>query len=488
MELAIDREDRARRIGLVLLTGVIVLFAAAKAIHFDTLDPDLFWHLRVADQLERQGIHPLVDDISYMSKREPWTPYSWLAELFMKSAWDTVGWRGVVGIQSVLQAGFATLVAISAMRRSKWSLSAVVACVFAAYLSLPFLSFRPVTMAFVVLAGCALLILRDREMDERSRAVWFIVPLTALAINLHFFAIFVPTWCGLLWIGNLIERRPARRAFLLTFATGCACLMTPLLPGVIKSVFYYGAGDPMVSAPFIVEFHSPFTGLGGAITGAMVLAVLFCCIQKRHEIRVGEWLWLIFSTLILLKMGRFLPIYVLIAAPLLAQTMPRMEGKALGRKPIMAVVAIVLIAGIARVVISFPATISFDKWLARLGPNYPIAAADYVQKNVPIPSGKIINEFNWGGYLAWKFDGDAKVFVDGRTQLYSPQFWNQTYLKNAQDAVPLLKSSGADVAIIQMNRSRFRDSLKSLGWKRVYNDDLAEVLVPPNSAVTSIKE
>jgi hypothetical protein len=55
--------------------------AASKSILYDTLDPDCFWHLRVAEQLQRDGIRPLVDPMSFMSIKDPWTPYSWLAEL-----------------------------------------------------------------------------------------------------------------------------------------------------------------------------------------------------------------------------------------------------------------------------------------------------------------------------------------------------------------------------------------------------------------------
>ena len=52
------------------------------------LDPDCFWHIRVAEQLEREGIHPIVDQLSFASIKDPWTPYSWLAELGMKWVWD----------------------------------------------------------------------------------------------------------------------------------------------------------------------------------------------------------------------------------------------------------------------------------------------------------------------------------------------------------------------------------------------------------------
>src|SRR5579884_1047614 len=95
--------------GFALAACLIILVAAGKPIVFDTLDPDCFWHLRVAGQLHRDGIGPLVDDLSFASIREPWTPYSWLAELAMKGVWDTLGWRGAVVIQGLVQGVFSFL-------------------------------------------------------------------------------------------------------------------------------------------------------------------------------------------------------------------------------------------------------------------------------------------------------------------------------------------------------------------------------------------
>src|SRR2546430_5416391 len=87
---------RQPRLGMVLLFGLIVLVAAGKPILFDTLDPDCFWHLRVAEQLRSDGIGPLVDRLSFASNQQPWTPYSWLAELGIDRIWRAFRWRGAI--------------------------------------------------------------------------------------------------------------------------------------------------------------------------------------------------------------------------------------------------------------------------------------------------------------------------------------------------------------------------------------------------------
>ncbi len=106
---------RSAKPGFWLLIGLIALFAGAKPILFDTLDPDCFWHLRVAAQLHRDGIHPLVDGLSFASIKTPWTPYSWLAELGMKAIWDHGGYRAAIAVTAVMQSTIVILLATTCL-------------------------------------------------------------------------------------------------------------------------------------------------------------------------------------------------------------------------------------------------------------------------------------------------------------------------------------------------------------------------------------
>src|SRR5436305_15222385 len=102
----------SRGLAFALVIALLMCSMAQKAARFSTLDPDAFWHLRVADQLHRDGIRPLVDDLSYMSIRTPWTPYSWLAELGMHAVWDIAGLRGAIVAQASESALVIAMVAL----------------------------------------------------------------------------------------------------------------------------------------------------------------------------------------------------------------------------------------------------------------------------------------------------------------------------------------------------------------------------------------
>jgi hypothetical protein len=466
------------------MIALLSLVGAGKAILYDTLDPDCFWHLRVAQQLERDGIGPIVDRISFASIQTHWTPYSWLAELGMKTIWDTAGYRGAVLVAALMSGAFVIFVALSAHELSNRQnpLAVIIATIFAIYLSLPYLSFRPVAFAIVLLSVCTWLILRDRRLEQRTGAMWCILPLTVLMANCHFFSVLVPMIVAALLIESIRQGSGRRRYALLLVLTAVGSMSTPMLPGMLRSIWNYQFNDPMLDAGVVAEFQPPWAGPLGWLSVILLCGWVGLFWRNREQVRLGEKLWAIGSLILLLRLGRFAPIFATIGAAVLAVALPRFSGLALNRKPVRIAVMCIVMIGVIRLCIAFPARhTTLETWLNRHGPDtpsYPCAAADYVVGN--IPAGRIINEFSWGGYLGWRLGDSYPILLDGRTQVYPPQFWRKVYGGDVEQSRPILLGSGAQAAVLPVQRSRFRQILCESGWRSVYCDDRAEVLVPPN--------
>jgi hypothetical protein len=515
--------NRITALSFWLLIGMIATIGAGKAVLSDSLDPDLFWHLRVAEQLRADGIGPIVDHLSFSSIKDPWTPYSWLAELGMKWQWDHWGWRSAVAIKAIVVAGIIVMIALCALTLAgpERRLNAVVGTAFGAFLTIPFLSFRPVTFAILLLGICAYLLLRDRQKqqsivrellaprgsvgssadaaraeietnptlprgarsfarDETHWSVWSLVPLTVLITNIHLSSIVVPIWVGCLFIGALIERRHVQHYAILLIATSLACLATPMLAGAIRTAWYYQSSDVMVNSPIIAEMRPVYYGMIGKVTVALLLVLLVLSIARRRELRWGEGFWLIAAILMTFRLSRFGPMLAFIAAPILAAVLPTMRDRVLRKAAIAVALGAVLLLGVGRIIAGFPSReTSMDKWVNRHLPAYPTEAASYVDATLTPRSHRLINEFNWGGYLEWRLGDRYQVFLDGRTQLFTPEFWRKTYLGSDEDAAAILRTADADAAIIPKARSQFRKPLEMLGWQSVYHDDVAEVLLPP---------
>ena len=509
-------------LGMALLVGVVSVAAAGKAVLYDTLDPDCFLHLLAADQLLTDGIGLLVDHQSFASVPRPWPPYSWLAELGMKLVWDHGGYRGAILTHALTSAALMALIAGACVAkaprlpqdddlRSSYDadedarpattpppvsrLSAVLATAAAAFLCLPYLSFRPVAMALVLLALCYLLLLRDRRLGERSRAVWLVVPVTALTVNVHLFAVASPLFVACFFLGALWERRGsydppdwpeadrrAGRYALLLAGTILACLATPMIAAFPRA-FIHMQSDPIVSSPVIAEYQPFYRGALGAVAAALVGLVMLSSFAHRRRLRAGEVILLLVVFSLLMRMGRFAPLFALATAPILASVLPRFSDRLLGRIPVHVIVALALGAGVWRVAMAFPGReVRLEQWVNRHAPDapgYPCEAADYVEEHVRPASGRLVNELSWGGYLEWRFRDRYQALLDGRTQCFSPELWRVTYLGGHEPRKDFLSRVRGDVAVLPAKNSVFREALVELGWTRAYVDDRAEVLVPP---------
>jgi hypothetical protein len=177
------------------------------------------------------------------------------------------------------------------------------------------------------------------------------------------------------------------------------------------------------------------------------------------------------------------PLFAIIAAPIFAAVLPKLSDRILTRPPIIAMFAAVLIFTAYPIAKAFPRPGKpLSTWLNRNGPdapNYPCSAADYVDENIPPKTHHLICEFTWGGYLEWRLGTKFQTLMDGRTQLFPAQFWNQLALGSTNDRRAYFAANPADAAILRTSHNPFAEPLTDLGWKIVYKDEFAEVLTPP---------
>ena len=483
------------------LVWVLALLAAIKLLVFATLDPDVFWHLLVARQLLHDGIGPLLDTISYGSIRTPWTPYSWLAELLMRCLWQLDGYRATLAAHCLLLASMVVVVAHTAMQAvprsaSRAFASGGVATAASIVFIIPWFGYRPAAFAMLLLAIIALLLQRDRRLGERSRLVWGVVPLTVLATNMHLFAILCPLWVGALLAGAIWEylrasasryeekRRMLRYALLLALTTMAICA-TPMLPGMIASARFFLQADIMASGGVIVEMQPFYRGLFGKIAATLAILLVGSIVANHRFLRAGEMLWVVLGVAMLLQCGRGAPLFALCIVPAITLCIPRASDHRLNNKAIAWLLAGAALLGLITIAAVFPSPkVSLDQWLEQHAAGtmtsmpYPTQAATFVQHHIQPVSGKIINEFTWGGYLAWRLDGKFQVLMDGRTPAYSQQFWRDAYFGDWTTRQRLLTQTPADAAILPADGSLFLEPLKQLGWREIYRDTTAIVLIP----------
>ena len=484
--------------GFLPLIGIIAILPGIMLLALDTLDPDMFWHLRVAEQLLTEGIGPLVDTFSYSSVATPWTPYSWLAEIAMREIWLAGGYRAALLANAVLLAGILFFAAATARQSAphNWlGAAAVSAMVF--HLLVPWLHFRPVTFGIFILSIILWLQQRDLRTGEQTRAVWLIVPLTALATNVHLFAVMSPIWMGIHFINSYLQPattipqleckellRRRRRRLLLLALSAAAIGATPMLPGMIEAALYYGSTDPMVACrncniEWLPLYHK---GWFGMLELALIAALFLVLLSILDKLTFIEWMALVVLAAATVEHGRTAPLLALCMLPALSLSVQGLDDRRLldpaVTKGLYGFLGLLIAAFVWLIP---PAHLSMEQWETRSGPWYgfPSDAADFVSRNIQPNHGRLINDFGWGGYLGWRLGDRFKVLVDGRTQIYPAAFWQATVLGSEQQRKEYLSRISADAAILPLHGGDFERPLLQLGWREVYADQKAKVLAPP---------
>jgi hypothetical protein len=131
-----------------------------------------------------------------------------------------------------------------------------------------------------------------------------------------------------------------------------------------------------------------------------------------------------------LRSIRLIPLFVLIAVPLLsrqfcaavqARTAIRSAGTGLSvatrsilNGTIALCMALFVISHTVRVIQRQP---EVQKQI------FPEGAVAFLQSHPP--PGPIFNHYDWGGYLIWRLYPNVRVFIDGRADVYGDQFFHE---------------------------------------------------------------
>ena len=107
--------------------------------------------------------------------------------------------------------------------------------------------------------------------------------------------------------------------------------------------------------------------------------------------------------------------------------------------------------------------------------NYPKRAVTFLGSQAP--DGRLLNPYDWGGYLIWELYPKYPVFIDGRADVYGDTLINEDigsyYLRN--DWAKPIQEWGITTALLPL-RAPLVQGLEAQGWRQVYADSQAVIL------------
>ena len=470
-------------------TFLAVVFLGLFALALRNVsDPDVWWHLKTGEYIAEHHSVPHTDSFSYTRAGEPWVAHEWLTDLVLYELLGTTGFGGlIVFFAAVICAAFYLFY----LRCGADVYIAGVAVHYAAWATEPVWGVWPQVIS-LLLTSLWLLIL---ERSERNpKLLWWTLPLTLLWVNLHAGFALGLALSALFLVGELIEHMLGRSQFCAARLRTAAfiflldLLIVPLNPNGLR-MFSYPIETLRSTAMqnYITEWASPNFHHAEYWPFLLIVLCTFAILSwSRQQVRLRDVLLLLVSLYAGLCSIRMMPLFVLIAVPIVCQRVgdwPTSQPEP-ARSP--SVPAFLLNAAIVLGVVVFACVQTAD--VIHRQPQselkgFPARAVAFLQTHPP--SGPIFNHYDWGGYLIWKLYPSTRVFIDGRADLYGAKLLNEfadTY-QFKDDWQRTLQQWRIGTVLIPPDSAMATGLRSSSGWTVAYEDSQAIVLNAPSRAI-----
>ena len=447
-------------IALAVLFGLAILVT-----NIEIKDVDLWLHLASGRHILKTLTIPAVDFLSFTMAGQPWNNHEWLFQILAQTSYDSFGPGGLINIRVVAVCMILVLLLMIGYNERRLGLTVFLLMLVLETFMMR-LQLRPdmFSLLYFILFMYTLAV----QIGQRSSLVILFL-IQVMWVNTHGFFIFSPILILLMIIAEWAKRNVRlpydwnavgrytdeefgrlRWALLVVVA---ACFVNPhpiqgaLYPlGVLTSL----GGDTAIFFDHIKELEKPIH-MGNIWMWhqnwpyrlmIVLSAVSFYLNRKRLDIGMFA-LWIIFL-IFSLKALRNMIFFSVIAYLVILINVQHIRWRRLISPVLLKkrrvkyfwslVVKLVLIGWMINtgLALSTNGYFSFDTMERKsefggiTQKNYPYRAADFLVENKI--KGNLFNDFNSGAYLLGRTHPDIKVYMDGRTEVYGPDYF-KTYQK-----------------------------------------------------------
>jgi len=449
------------------------------------LDPDVWWHIKVGQTILATHHWPKADTYSFTAPGTPWMAYEWLGDTLLGASQRAWGLRGLMALDLGLCAGILLALYALASLRSRNSKAAFVACGLLLLFTGVSFTLRPQMLGYLFLI--LTLIILERLRQGRAGTLWLLPPLFLVWVNTHGSFVIGLLAFGVYGVSGLVKIRwgglesfawtAAQRIRLgLVFAASLIALaVTPYGTRLVLYPFDMAFSQP-VNVANIREWQPlPFNDPWGKLFLALLLGFLLAQTALRLTWHLAEFtLFLIGAAMACLHL-RFILAFVPFSAPLFAVILGRWIPPYEAGKDKHVLNALLMIAIAVATIRLFPSQKELKSLVAQ---HWPVRAVQYVkQYSLPRP---MYNTYSFGGYLVYALDGENKVFIDGRGDIYERTGVLADYLsieRVAPNAFPLLRLYNVQSCLIKRDEPLATLLSASSEWQKVYSDDLSVLFV-----------
>ncbi len=462
--------------GLFVVLSTFMLLI--KMAHLEIKDLDLWLHIGMGRYIVQHNFHiPSVDILSCTVAGAPWVNHEWLFQVIVYMIYNHWGVEGLIMMQVWLVT--ITLLLLLFLGYNRKNLFLIVFSLF--LVSLVYQSRFTIRPDLFSLFFLALYIAVLGLFIHRKWSVWVLFAIQALWANMHGFFFLGPLIVGMSLLAEYIKRslplpwewnkigrltdKEYQRMFLILGLVILACLLTPTgWHGAVYpfKIFTHITGDSKVFFTRIVELQRPitrdtlFSMQDWSYYRMLIIISFLSFIFNRRKIDIGIfffWLFFLFFSLAAIRnmvffaFAAYLAFVINIATIRFKDIVPIRftHKKFLYITSAFAQVLLVVWALRFYNDVNGNGYFDFEKYerKSEFGGvsqrQFPIKATQFLVKNKV--RGNFYNDFNSGAYLVGFCYPNIKVFIDGRTEVYGPAFFQ--YYRDIQESGDVEKFKAA---------------------------------------------
>jgi hypothetical protein len=467
-----------------MLGGLLVVGTFVARRDFQ-VDPDLWWHLKVGEDILATHRWPTSDPYSFTVAGQPWLAFEWLGDVLIAAVARAAGLPGLQALLVVLSSAIIVAIYCYATLRSKNSKASFLVSGVLLLLAVSNFNLRPQMLGYLFLV--LTLIALERCRQGKPKALWCLPVLSLVWINAHgsweigLGVILVYWLCGLgqFRLGDL-EMRPWNwKGRIQLSGVLLLCLaMIPITPyGIRLAAFPFQVATSYPLSHLYVQEWQPISmdGLGPKILLTLVLGTIAMQVAFRFKWRIEDLLLFLGATVLTFTHVRFLLLFVPFFAPIFATMLSDWVPRYHQEKDPYIVNAVLMGLMLSAIIHFFPSGREVEENVAA---HFPVAAVKYLAAH-PVP-GPMFNAYGFGGYLVYSRGNTHKVFIDGRSEVYEDGgvFTDYFYISRIKPGLlSVMRHYGIESCLLGRDDplAVFLEHLPD--WKQVYADRVSVILV-----------
>jgi hypothetical protein len=421
--------------------------------------------------------------------------HEWLSEVVFYELWKRGGPSALIVFSAIVSTAGFMLLYLRCPQSAGTRHWAAAATALGALACAPSWGTRPQMFTFIL---ASLLLWLVERGEHRPKLLFWIPPLFLLWLNLHAGFALAPALLIAYAIGLIMETalgntpwREARPILLRLLLLLLACFaLVPLNPNGAQ--LYRYPFDTLRSAEMrslIGEWHSPDFHQGLYRPFLLVCLLLLTALASSRSRPRGRMIIpLLLTAFAALDAVRHIPIFVLLAIPVIAAALPVAAAPSLLSPPRLSSSRFRPLFNGAVVVLL--AVFALVKWVSVAHNQDAREAEQFPQKAVAFLRAsdsprRIFVYYDWGGYAIWNLFPDYRVFIDGRADLYGADVLRQfkTAIQLRTGWRDVLDNWQVEAVLLPPSCALAQALILDPDWRTVFSDSKAVILSRTHPAV-----